>query len=403
MVALAAGAPSGSDRAMTVNAAIERARGVREGTEAGPPAPGVPPARTVAIGDPQSSTARWFGALAAHGLLGGDGWLRPDVRLIAMGDYFDYHVPERDLARVEGVLILGWLAAHAPDHVALLFGNHDAARVMELAFVDDDRFRAAADVAVELLRLPREQRGAQEAEFERRFPELATPGYAARDYNAFTVEQRALVQRLLLAGRFSLAATAAVQGAPALLTHAGVTRRELGMLCLRDQHAQTIAGALNDRLAGAIRGIAADWRAGRAAALSLEPLHVAGADGEEGGGLLYHRPADPERPGADLAWEQATRGPRRYDPRAALPRGLTQVVGHTGHRKACHEMPRWLAPGADREPGGVRTLRVALDKTVTYARGIEPTDGRDAVVYMIDPEMHYVATPADVAILELGA
>ena len=356
----------------------------------------------MAIGDPQSSTERWFGALAAHGLLGDDGWLRPDVRLVAMGDYFDYHVPERDRARVEGVLILGWLAAHAADHVALLLGNHDASRVMELALVDDDRFRAAADAAAELLRIPREERGEQEAAFARRFPELATPGYAARDYNAFTVEQRALVQRLLLAGRFSLAATAAVHGVPVLLTHAGVTRRELDLLCLRDHHARTIADALDDRLAGAVRRVADAWRAGTPAPLSLEPLHVAGAGGEEGGGLLYHRPSDPERPGADPAWEQASRAPRRYDPRTALPRGLTQVVGHTGHRKACHEMSRWLAPGTDREPGGVRTLRVALDRTVRYARGIEPTDGRDAVVYMIDPEMHYVAAPADVAILELG-
>jgi hypothetical protein len=388
---------------MSADAAIERALGLRDRTEPGPPAPGGSPVRTVAIGDPQSSSERFFGALAVAGLLGDDGWLRPGVRLVAMGDYFDYHVPERDRARVEGVLILGWLAAHAPSQVTLLFGNHDAARVMELAAIGDDRFRAAAEAGVAIGRAPRDQRDALEAEFAGAFPQLPTPGYAARDYNAFTVEQRALVQRLLLAGRFSLAATATVRGVPVLLTHAGVTRRELGFLCLRDQRPQTIAAALNDRLAGAIRQVADDWRAGGSAPLSLEPLHVPGAAGEEGGGLLYHRPSDPERPGADLSWEHAVRAPRRYDPRAALPRGLTQVVGHTGHRKACQEMPRWLAPGTSPEPGGLRTLRVALDKTVTYARGIQPTDGRDAVVYMIDPEMHYVPAPADVAILELDA
>lgn len=387
---------------MSVAAGIERARELREGAlRAGPPAPSAPPARVVAIGDPQSSTERWFGALAAHGLLGEDGWLRPDVRLIAMGDYFDYHVPERDRARVEGVLILGWLAAHARAHVTVLLGNHDAARVMELAAVDDERFRAAAEVAAGIVKLPREQRAEGEAAFARRFPELATPGYAARDYNAFTVEQRALVQRLLLEGRFSLAAVEEVRGTSALLTHAAVTRRELEMLCLRDEQPRTIADALEARLAGAVRAVAADWRAGGRAALSLEPLHIAGADGEEGGGLLYHRPADPERPGADAAWEQGARAPRRYDPRTALPRGLTQVIGHTGHRKATHEMPRWLAPGTDRDPGGVRTLRVAIDRTVTYARGVHVGGAPDAVLVMIDPEMHYVPGPADVAILEL--
>src|SRR3990172_12972592 len=95
----------------------------------------------VAIGDPQASSSRFFRSLAAHGLLGGDGWLRPDVRLVAMGDYFDY--PGHD-AHESGVEILAWLAAHDPEHVTLLLGNHEAARVMELATVTDDRFRAAA-------------------------------------------------------------------------------------------------------------------------------------------------------------------------------------------------------------------------------------------------------------------
>jgi len=387
---------------MSLNAAIERSARLRDGAEPPRPAPRVAPRRAVAIGDPQTSTERWFGALAAHGLLGDDGWLQPDVRLTAMGDYFDYHVPERDRARVEGLLLLGWLAAHAPAQVTLLAGNHDLARVMELARVDDDRFRAAADEGAAVAALPRDRRAAGEAAFAARFPEVATPGYAARDYNAFTVEQRALVQRLLLAGRFVLAATAPVRGATALLTHAGVTRRELALLGADDPRPEAIARALNDRLTGAVAEVATAWRAGLPAALSLEPLHVAGADGEEGGGMLYHRPADPERPRADPAWEYAARAPRRYDPRAALPLGLAQVVGHTGHRKAASEMPRWLEPGTDLAPGGVRTLRVTPEGAVTYGRGVGAPDPRDAVVYMIDPEMHYVATPADVAVLALG-
>lgn len=360
------------------------------------------PRRFVAIGDPQSSAERFFGALAAHGLLGDDGWLAREVRLVSMGDHFDYHVPEREAARVEGVRILEWLAAHDRDHVAILFGNHDAARVMELATIDDARFAEAAELARAITELPRDQRAGGEAAFAARFPELATPGYAARDYNAFTVEQRALVQRLLLAGRFQLAATAAVLGAPALLTHAGVTKRELAALGLPDDaHPQTIADALEDRLARAVAEVASDWRADRSTPLSLEPLHIAGAAGEEGGGLLYHRPSDPERPGADLSWEQG-HAPRRYDPRCDLPRGLVQVIGHTGHRKASKEMPRWRWPDDDDAPGGVRTLRVAADGAVTYRRGVHRGAPDDAIVYMTDPEMHYVSRPADVAMLELG-
>jgi hypothetical protein len=391
-----------------IERAIEHAKALRAG-EVREVSTVAPPTRRVAIGDPQSSSERFFGALAAHRLLGEDGWLRADVRLVAMGDYFDYRVAERDQGRIEGVLILGWLAAHARDHVTILFGNHDAARVMEFATVDDARFRAAAEAATPVVSLPRTRpggtlnndRAAGEAQFLRDYPELATPGYAARDFNAFTVEQRALVQRMLLADRFDLAATAAVLGVPVLMTHAGVTKREIEYLCLRDHHVQTIASALSLRLAGAVRTVSDAWRAGQPMAMSLEPLHVAGAGGEEGGGLLYHRPADPERPGADPSWESGARGPRKYDPRTALPRGLAQVVGHTGHSKACKEMPRWRADDCDDARGGVRTLRVDANGDATYRRGVHKAEPRDAVMYMTDPEMHYVATAADVAILEL--
>ena len=40
----------------------------------------------------------------------------------------------------------------------------------------------------------------------------------------------------------------------------------------------------------------ADWERGAATPLSLEPLHLAGIAGEEGGGLLYHRPTNPSKP-----------------------------------------------------------------------------------------------------------
>jgi hypothetical protein len=383
---------------VVAHAAVAVARAIHAG-EVTPAMPVLEPAaRSVAIGDPQSSAERFLGALAAHDLLTADGWLRPDVRLVAMGDYFDH---PGDGAAESGVRILGWLAAHAAAHVTLVFGNHDAARVMELATVTDERFREAAIAARPIVALPRDDRAAAEAVFTRTFPEIATPGYAARDYSAFTVEQRALVQRLLLADRFVLATTARLRGIPVLLTHAGVTTRELALLALPDPAPGSLAEALNAHLRAAIARVADDWRAGGTAALSLEPLHLAGAGGEEGGGLLYHRPSDRGRPGADLAWEYGPRGQRRYDPRT-LPRGLTQVIGHTGHHKACQEMPRWSAD-SDGKRGGLRTLQVTADNAVSYRRGIHGGAPGDAIVHLIDPEMHHVATAADVAVLELDA
>lgn len=386
------------DRGPSIDRAIAHATLLRGGDPRRGPTPGHF-VRRVAIGDPQSSSTRFFGALAAHGLLGDDGWLRPEVQLVAMGDYFDYRVSEREAGRVEGVLILGWLAAHAKDHVTILFGNHDAVRVIEFGEITEERFREAADAAAAVSALPRAERGEAEAAYLERFPDVPTPGYAARDFNAFTVEQRALVQRMLLADRFTLATTCSVHGRQALMTHAGITKRELAMLCARDHHPSTIAEMLNYRLAGGVRVVADAWRRGEDVAMSLAPLHLAGEGGEEGGGLLYHRPADPEREGADQAWE----GPRRrkYDPRTELPRGLVQVVGHTGHTKAIKEMPRWRADDCDDARGGVRTLRVDHEGTATYRRGVHPAEPRDAVLYMTDPEMHYVDSPAEVAILEL--
>lgn len=305
-----------------------------------------------------------------------------------MGDHFDYFVPEREAGRVEGVLGLAWLAAHSRTQVSLLAGNHDLARVMELVSIEDARFLAAGDMARSIFDGPRDQRAARTAEFRALYPELATTGYAGRDYNAFTVEQRALVQRLLLAGRFDLA----LAEEDVLYTHAGVTHRELAMLGVAAD-AQAIAAALQARFASALAAVADDWRRGIATPLSLAPLHVFGADGKEGGGLLYHRPADPERNGARAEWEFDPDVPRRFDPRTLPP--ITQVVGHTGHSKAWKEMPRWREPGMTGDRGGLRTLSVTGER-VLYRRGIHH-DG-DAIVWMIDPEMHYVAKPEDVAV-----
>ena len=47
----------------------------------------------------------------------------------------------------DGSNVLRWLAEHPPDQVVILMGNHDAARVMELAFESDESFAGARALA----------------------------------------------------------------------------------------------------------------------------------------------------------------------------------------------------------------------------------------------------------------
>ena len=103
----------------------------------------------------------------------------------------------------------------------------------------------------------------------------------------------------------------------------------------------------------------------------------------EGGGLLYHRPARADREGADAEWEQASDAPRRFDPRS-LPRGLVQIIGHSGHARCARDLPGWVADGAERNAVPLRTLAVAGD-VPRYEAGIQPPVAGEATVYMIDP------------------
>lgn len=401
-----------SELTVAVLAALDHAAALRAGSARRPPPPAAVCQRRVAIGDPQAAAARFFAALEVHGLLGADGWLRPTVQLVSLGDHFDYGMPDAATLeaahgpRAAGLHILHWLSAHPPEQVALLLGNHDAARVMEFARLDDARFAAAATHGRSVLGTADTERAEAERAFRAAFPDVATAGYAARDYNAFCVEQRALVRALLLRGRFALALSArtapALGGGPLLLSHAGVTRDTLALLGLPlSAGPDAIAQALTTALACAIADVAQDWVAGGSAPLSLEPLHCAGANGQEGGGLLYHRPADPDRPGVDRAWERPPRAPRRFAPEA-LPPGLVQGVGHTGHRKAFKELPRWRAEGLDDRPGGLRTLRVPPDGPPIYQRGLSLGGPGDAVLLMADPEMNAVGFASEVAVLELS-
>ena len=399
---------------------VARALGLATGLADGdrlPPATATAVVRAVALGDPQARSAKIFAVLEHHGLLGDDGRLRPDVQLVSIGDHFDFGTRAQgttDDARVDGARMLRWLCAHPPAQVAVLVGNHDLARVMELARVSDARFAAAAALAEALLPLKATDPAAfadrVRDEYTAVYPEVPTPGVVFRDFSAFTEAQRALVQRELLAGRLRLAATAALPGGGALLlTHAGITARELALLGLPDEREPVhLAAALDAHLGHAVDSVRAAWERGDEAALSLAPLHVPGATGvdglgalPEGGGMLYHRPADPDRPGADRSWENEHTRPRRFHPRT-LPAGLAQVAGHTGHPKCVAELVRWRDPAMQETLSGKRTLRVRGGTDIHYQLGVADCEPGDAVLYMIDPSIHRAPDPAGVELFELA-
>ena len=354
------------------------------------------PARTLVMGDPQAPFARVLEVLDANHALGADGRIAPDVVLVSIGDHFDHDLNDPVAAGREGVAVLRWLTGHDPAQVKLLLGNHDTARVMELIGVDDQRFAEARALA-------RAMRAGQESEadFERRFPDIPTAGLAGRDYASYSEEQRDLVMELLLAGRFDLALVGRLpDGRDVLLTHAGVTGREVALLGIDAADPHRIAAGLQEALRRACEARRADWARGDHTPLSLEPLHVAGRTGVEGGGLLYHRPARSDRPDADAAWEHDRERPRRFDPRS-LPPGLHQVVGHTGHRKCKGELgDAWLSEAARRRPaGGIRTLRVR-DGDVSYDLGVSRAEDGATDMILIDGEMSRVSA-ADYSLLEL--
>jgi hypothetical protein len=336
------------------------------------------------MGDPQAPFAKVRELLEGHGALRGDR-LADDVVLVSIGDHFDYDYRDPASCAREGLATLRWLASHDPSQAVILFGNHDAARVMELATISDDEFATARDLAHRLT----------PHDFAARYPTLPAAGVIGRDYASFTGEQRALVIELLLAGRFHLAVTGELlDGRTALITHAGVTNRELALLGVRAEPA-AIAAALEAALAAAVERVTPDWERGSLAPLSLAPLHHAGPPGEEGGGVLYHRPSNPAC-GSEFHKDR----PRRFDPRTLPP--ITQIAGHSGHAKCVHELGEWCQPGAHaRKHGGIRTLRVANGRC-TYDLGIAPPEPGAADLILIDGELRRL--PAfDVELLAIAS
>jgi hypothetical protein len=354
------------------------------------------------LGDPQASFAAVMGLLSRYDLLTADGRLRSHAHVISIGDHFDYDLRAPQVSGREGLAVLRWLASHPPDRVTLLFGNHDAARVCELALVTDREFAEARALALELEETKRTQgraaaKARERAEFLPRFP-ISTYGLVSRDYASFTTEQRDLVVELLLAGRFHLALTGTLSdGREALVTHAGVTDREVELLGVAPRP-RALAASLEQLLADAIAARREDWQRGTITPLSLEPVSQAGAPGEEAGGLLAHRPTNPDRDGADLDWEFPRARPRRFAPRE-LPGGLTQVAGHTNHAMCLRELAAWASTAACAEPhAGIRTLRASAS-AITYDLGVLPPADDAADLILIDGELRDPANHAE--LLEL--
>lgn len=325
---------------------------------------GVSRAFNVAIGDPQASLSMFLRVLDMNGLLGEKGRLRPEVGLVSLGDHFDWGRPEdRAEATEDGTRILAWLAAHPPDQVQIIVGNHDLVRVGELSRFSDDEYvaaRAMADAA---------EQPSQVAALLAKYPMLASPAVICRDYSCFEVKQRELLTKLLKKRRLKLAVAPSKE---LLCIHAGITVDDLALLDLTAWDAQSIAYALNRFLDTRV----ARWQG--EGPLDLAPLHELGSakDGEARG-ILAHRPANP-------TGRKVDRANRRYDPRS-LPEGITQVIGHINDKK-CRELFGAWAPQKPPEFGVLRGLKIAGD-TVKYHTGC---DDADRLVF-IDGAMNQVA------------
>jgi hypothetical protein len=314
--------------------------------------------RWLAIGDPQTSTERFLRFLDRAGALA------PDVGLLSIGDHFDYGVDAEAAAR-DGLAITRWLVER---NAVLIAGNHDLCRVIELSHETDESFGTA-------------RASADDPDFTTRFRRIPTPLVAKRDFNGFTVEQRALVQSLLLQRRFALAAVSAIHGRDALLVHAGLSMRDLAVLGIpHERDPERIARALNTWLDDRVDRVADAWRAGQPASLDLEPLHFGGGGGVEGAGFLYQRPVN-----GDVVEAGGDR-PRRFDARE-LPRDLIQIVGHTAHKKSREEFGPWVTERARAAEygGGIRTLRV--DENPIYDLDILEHRPGAATMIMIDAGM----------------
>ncbi|HEX8706583.1 MAG TPA: metallophosphoesterase [Myxococcaceae bacterium] len=364
-----------------IQAALDNADRSAAGAPRSTPAESAPPPRTVrvAIGDPQADFTRFLAILDHQGLLGADGWLRPEVQLVSVGDHFDYGKQhERDAAAQSALRLVAWLAAHPADQVIILAGNHDLGRVGEMAEFTDATF-AQAQAEADRLYDGEDTDEAREREFLARYPQVPTVELVSRDFGNFREVQRTWVTHLLRERRLRVAYAA---GPDLLVLHAGVTREDLGTVGLAEDRyadAPAVAEALNRTLDAAVQS----WQSGR---FIIPGLHHPGrADYGEGRGIFYHRPS--LRP--DEAERTRVTPRRRFDPRR-LPLGLTQAVGHTRDKRSRELL---CLPGEVRN--GVLRHLVTDGHRLAYAHGTPTkTSPGEAVLLFTDGGMRECSTEA---------
>lgn len=364
-------------RARRIEAALGRARdAARTPSYSGAARASIARPRRLAMGDPQAPLQTALRILALQGALGDDGWLDTNVHLVSMGDHFDWGPPNaRSSVAQDGLGFLAWLAAHPPDQVTLVLGNHDLGRVGEMVRFDAGRFRTAQQEADAIYDEDRAD-PAEERRFAERYPDLPGVEVAARDFSSFHPDQRTLVASLLRAHRFSVAVAPSPR---LLLCHAGVTSDDLeavGLSSSMRSDAFVVAGTLNAALDAAETA----WD-GESPFVVPHLHHPGNARDGEGRGIFYQRPGDPSREPADL-YEGPPR--RRFDPRR-LPVGLTQAIGHIRDGKCRRLLAGWANP----EPtvdGPLRHLRTD-GRTVRYARGLPTQDPATATVLFLDGGM----------------
>jgi hypothetical protein len=325
------------------------------------------------MGDPQAPFATVLSVLDRHELLDTHGRLRDDVQLVSMGDHFDWGLPyERKKATNDGTALLEWLSSHPPEQVIIIAGNHDLARVCELApFVDDASFEMAFAMASKAYQSGRPDPEAS-ALFLERYPHVPDAECLARDFSCYSAAQQKLVTNLLRSKRLRLAHA----HAGLLLVHAGVTAEDFALVGEVPGDANTAAAVLNTFLDARV----AKWTGG---AIDLTPLHQPGS--RAGGfarGVLFHRPSVPPTEMGDAQFSGPPR--RRFDPRC-LPEAFPQAIGHIRDKK-CRELFAGWADSKHPVDGPLRALRID-GETVTYGRGT-PSDAR---LYFLDAGMNHLA------------
>lgn len=355
-----------------------------------------------AIGDPQAPLDRLLTILAAHDLLDdpteSPASLRPDTHLLVVGDYFDRRAGSDAAA-------LRWLIGH-PDHqVTLLLGNHDVVRVIEFWRLSDADWADARARAFDLQTPGQPPLPDTRAAFFERHPDIPDPAQCVRDFQEFTVDQRRLVQRLLLDRRLRLATAATLEGGTrALVTHSGLTSRELAVV-KAGTDPDDIADALNAFLDDRVDLVRDAWTRGEPARLDLHPLTLLGRPHREAGAFMHHRPAHPDHhPASEFDSENR----RKFDP-AMLPLGLVQVAGHTPSLKALKTLDGYdVDPALSRKP--IPALRVLeTDGTTCWYRATPSGQPGRGVLHLIDGGMSdldddgYRLDPADYQLLPLEA